>query len=106
VMVTFKLKSGEAFDAAAFTHFVDGAAHLPPRWRPRFVRIAGELAVTHTNKVLKRQLRREKFLVTRGGDPVYWRRTKEAVFELFTVADLEELRARFAAAGNLHRWEE
>jgi fatty-acyl-CoA synthase len=106
VMATLKLQSGAAFDPAAFAVFVDSAADLPPRWRPTFLRVAHEVVVTHTNKVLKRVLRREKFLVDRISDAVYWRPRGLAEFRRFTTDDLAVLRERFARAGYADRLEE
>src|SRR5262249_42667530 len=106
VMATLKLQTGAAFDPNAFATFLDGEPDLPPRWRPTFLRVAPEVVVTHTNKVLKRVLRREKFLVDRIGDPVYWRPRGAAQFRRFTAEDLAALRERFARAGYADRLEE
>jgi fatty-acyl-CoA synthase len=106
VMTTVVMQSGTAFDPAAFTAFVDAAPDLPPRWRPTFVRVAREAPVTHTNKVLKRVLRREKFLVDRISDPVYWRPRGATVFQPFSVDDLAALRVRFERAGYADRLDE
>jgi hypothetical protein len=70
------------------------------------VRVAPDLAATHTNKILKRALRREKFLVDRVTDPIYWRPRGAEQFRRFTVADLSELRQRFERAGYADRLEE
>jgi fatty-acyl-CoA synthase len=105
VMAAITLPAGVAFDPAAFARFVDGE-DLPPRWRPTFVRIAGEIPTTHTNKILKRTLRREKFLVDRITDPVYWRPRGASDFRPFTRDDLAQLRERFARAGYADRMEE
>jgi len=105
VMVTLTLQSGAQFDPVAFGRFVDGDANLPPRWRPIFVRITHDVAVTHTNKVLKRVLRREKFLVDRIADPVYWRPRGAPEFRQFTIDDLATLRLRFERAGYSDRLE-
>jgi fatty-acyl-CoA synthase len=106
VMAAIALQSGAAFDPVPFGAFVDGEPDLPPRWRPTFVRVATELAVTHTNKVLKRVLRREKFLVDRISDPVYWRPRGAQEFRRFSSDDLAALRERFARAGYADRLEE
>jgi len=106
VMVTLKLQSDAAFEPTAFAAFVDSQPDLAPRWRPTFVRVAHEVATTHTNKVLKRVLRREKFLVDRFADPVYWRPRGANRFRRFTAADLADLRERFERAGHLDRLEE
>jgi fatty-acyl-CoA synthase len=106
VMATLKLQTGATFDHAAFARFVDHEPDLPQRWRPTFVRLAGELVTTHTNKVLKRVLRREKFLVDRIGDPVYWRPRGASAFRRFTTEDLAVLRVRFEQAGHAERLDE
>jgi fatty-acyl-CoA synthase len=106
VMATIKLQTGARFDPAAFAAFIDREPDLPPRWRPTFVRVAQELVVTHTNKVLKRVLRREKFLVDRIADPLYWRPRGAVTFQPFTKDDLATLRSRFDAAGYADRLEE
>ena len=106
VMATIKLQSGATLDLCAFAAFLDAEADLPPRWRPTFLRVAQEVAVTHTNKVLKRVLRREKFLVDRVGDPVYWRPRGAGAFQRFTADDLAALRERFVRAGYADRLEE
>ena len=105
VMATLKLCSGAVFDPVAFAQFVDREPDLPPRWRPTFVRVADELATTHTNKVLKRVLRREKFLIDCITDPVYWRPRGADAFRVFTSEDLASLRDRFVHAGYADRLE-
>lgn len=106
VMATLALQSGATFDAEAFGAFIDGDAGLPPRWRPTFVRVTHDVAVTHTNKVLKRVLRREKFLVDRFTDVVYWRPRDARAFHPFTTDDLATLRERFNRAGYADRLDE
>jgi fatty-acyl-CoA synthase len=84
---------------------LDGA-DLPPRWRPTFVRVAAELPTTATNKILKRALRREKFLLDRLADPIWWRPRGAAEFRRFTIEDLATLRDRFTRAGYADRFED
>jgi len=105
VMAAIVLRPGAAFDAAAFTRFIDGA-DLPPRWRPIFVRVAAALPTTATNKILKRALRGEKFLLDRVADPLFWRPRGAAQLAPFTAADLAGLRQRFVRAGYADRLEE
>jgi len=106
VMATIQLQSGAGFAPTAFATFLDGEPDLAPRWRPMFVRVASELATTHTNKVLKRVLRRDKYLIERFADPVYWRPRGDNRFRIFTPADLAHLRERFARAGHADRLDE
>jgi fatty-acyl-CoA synthase len=106
VMAALVLRPEARFDPAAFARFLDTHRALPPRWRPTFLRVAAQLPATATNKILKRALRREKFLLDRVADPLYWRPRGAEVFTPFTAADLAALRARFAAAGYADRLEE
>ncbi len=106
VMAAMVLQPGARFDPAAFSAFIDSHRGLPPRWRPTFLRLAHELPMTATNKVVKRTLRREKFLVGRLRDPLYWRPRGAEVFAPFTGDDLAALRTRFASAGYADRLEE
>jgi fatty-acyl-CoA synthase len=106
VMAAVVLHQRAAFDPASFARFVDSESDLPPRWRPTFVRVAAELPTTATNKILKRTLRREKFLVDRLADPIYWRPRGAPDFRRFTLDDLAALRERFDRAGHLDRLEE
>jgi fatty-acyl-CoA synthase len=105
VMAAVVLQPGAAFDPAAFARFVDAHRGLPPRWRPTFVRVATALPMTATNKIVKRALRREKFLVDRVADPIFWRPRGTESFVPFTAADLDGLRSRFARAGYADRLE-
>jgi fatty-acyl-CoA synthase len=105
VMAALVLQDGVTFDADAFTRFVDGA-DLPPRWRPTFVRVGRDIASTATNKILKRALRRDKFLHARVADPLFWRPRGANTFRAFTAADLATLRDRFVKAGYADRLEE
>jgi fatty-acyl-CoA synthase len=103
LMAAIELRTGASFDPAAFSHFLDEQPDLPPRWRPTFLRVAQDLKTTASNKVLKRVLQREKFLVDQITDPVYWRPRGAAEFRLFTTDDLGALRERFQRAGYADR---
>ncbi len=100
-MAALALREGARFDPDAFAAFVDAQPDLAPKWRPTFVRVVPDLVRTETNKVVKRALQREKFLVT--DEPLYWRPRGEASYRRFTAGDLAALRERFARAGNLSR---
>ena len=69
---------------------------LGTKWAPRFVRIADELPVTPTDKVLKRVLRRERWETS---DPVWWRPAKGDRYRRLTPDDVDELARTFAARG-------
>ncbi|MDT5139672.1 MAG: fatty-acyl-CoA synthase, partial [Mycobacterium sp.] len=57
---------GRAFDPESFEAFLDAQPDLSAKGRPRYVRIAADLASTATHKVLKRQLIAEGTSVGEG----------------------------------------
>jgi fatty-acyl-CoA synthase len=103
VMAALALRDGAVFDPTGFAGFVDAQPDLSPKWVPTFVRVVPELRRTETNKVLKRELQREKFLAPDGPDPLWWRPRGERAYRRLTADDLRALRERFARAGNLGR---
>jgi fatty-acyl-CoA synthase len=103
VMAALELRAGVAFDPADFARFLDAQPDLSPKWRPTWVRIAGALPRSETNKVMKRQLAREKFLAVDGPDPLWWRPRGAADYRRFGADDLATLRLQFERAGHLGR---
>ena len=61
------------------------------------MRIAEELPVTETSKVLKRVLRRERWETE---DPVWWQPERGAPYQRMSDADMDALRREFAARGH------
>lgn len=98
VMTAIQLRPGTTFDAAAFDRFLADQADLGTKWSPRYVRITETLPMTETQKVLKRELRRDRW---EASDPVYWRPRKGDGLQLMTPADRTELDGRFAARDRL-----
>jgi fatty-acyl-CoA synthase len=96
VMAALQLRPGAAFDADAFGAFLADQPDLGTKWAPRFVRIAKELPVTPTAKVLKRVLRRERW---EAPDPVWWQPAKGDAYRPLTPHDIETLTQEFAARG-------
>ena len=106
VMAALVLRDGARFDGTAFAAWLDAAPGLSPRWQPRYVRVAAQLPVTPTNKVLVRELVRQKLRAELvGGDRLYVRPRGEAAFRPFTAADEAELRAGLEASGRARLWE-
>jgi fatty-acyl-CoA synthase len=103
VMAALALHDGAAFDPGRFAAFLDAQPDLSPKWMPVYLRIVPELRRTETNKVLKRELQREKFLGIEGPDALWWRPRGARAYRRFTAADLAALSERFRAAGNLPR---
>jgi acyl-CoA synthetase (AMP-forming)/AMP-acid ligase II len=103
VMAALALREGASFDPASFTAFLDAQPDLSPKWVPRYVRVVRELKRTETNKVLKRELQREKFLGVAGPDPLWWRPRGAPAYRRLTAEDVAALREQFGRAGNLGR---
>ena len=97
VMAALVLRDGAAFDPARFQEFLAAQADLSPKWMPTYVRTASELPQTATSKVLKNELRRQKFRPDLCADPIYWRPRAGEPYRRFTAGDFAHLQALFAA---------
>jgi fatty-acyl-CoA synthase len=102
VMAALQLRPGATFDPGAFDRFLGDQPDLGTKWSPRYVRVAGALPVTETQKVLKRALRRERW---EGDDPVFWRPERGAPLVAMGDAARRELRDRFEARQRLDQLE-
>ncbi|MDG2028774.1 MAG: AMP-binding protein [Acidimicrobiales bacterium] len=96
VMLALRMADGEGFDPSEFASFLADQADLGTKATPQFVRVADELPMTATNKVLSRALRREFW---ECADPVWVRRGSG--YEPLTDAAATALRAEFATRGRL-----
>ena len=98
VMIAIQMHSLDAFDPVAFDAFLAEQSDLGTKWSPRYVRVTTALPITQTSKVLKRQLRGERW---ECDEPVYWRPTKYEPLRRMTAVDRAALRAAFAARDRL-----
>ena len=106
VMVALVLRHGYPFDGRAFASWLDDQPDLSPRWRPRYVRVSEALPVTPTNKVLTRDLSRQKFRADRvGGDPLWVRDRGEPAYRPFTTEDERGMRGAFEANGRMNLYD-
>ncbi|MFM7687161.1 MAG: AMP-binding protein [Actinomycetota bacterium] len=96
-MAALQLNDGIEFDPAAFAAFLAQQSELGPKWVPTFVRVAAELPLTQTNKVLKRELVTQRW---ECADRV-WVRGTDGSYRPFGAADAAALEASFAAHGRL-----
>jgi acyl-CoA synthetase (AMP-forming)/AMP-acid ligase II len=96
VMAALQLRPGRTFDPEGFAAFLAAQPDLGTKWTPRFVRIAATLPVTETSKVLKRVLRRDRW---ETDNEVWWQPEKGGAYRRLTPADVDALRAEFAARG-------
>jgi fatty-acyl-CoA synthase len=88
VMATLLMRPGRSFDPEGFAAFLAGEADMGTKWSPRYVRLAVELPVTATTKVIKRVLRAEAW---NTDDPVWWRPDKSAAYRRLLPADADAL---------------
>jgi len=88
VMATLLLRPGTTFDPQGFASFLAGSADMGTKWAPRYIRIATEVPVTATTKVLKRVLRNEGWHCS---EPVWWKRQKDDPYQLLLESDADAL---------------
>jgi fatty-acyl-CoA synthase len=98
VMVTIQMASVDDFDPTEFDAFLNEQTDLGTKWPPRYVRITTELPLTQTSKIIKRQLRGERW---ECADPVYWRPKRGDPLRRLVAADLVTIRDAFAARDRL-----
>jgi fatty-acyl-CoA synthase len=98
VMVTLLMGDGAGFDPGRFARFLEQEPSLGTKWMPRFVRVTTLLPTTVTNKVLKRQLRTERW----DCDPVWWRPGRGDDYVPLTDSDRAALTQRFVDRGLGH----
>jgi fatty-acyl-CoA synthase len=95
VMAALELHPGRSFEPAGFASFLADEPDLGTKWTPRYIRVCQALPVTQTNKILKRQLSRERWEC----DDAVWRRDADGRYLRMTPADKEALRREFEARG-------
>jgi fatty-acyl-CoA synthase len=103
VMAAIVPRADAPFDLDTFQSFLESARGLSPKWVPSFLRVARELRRTETNKILKRDLQSEAFLLDRVSDPIYWRERGDSAYRRFTREDLARLLERFHQSGSVAR---
>jgi fatty-acyl-CoA synthase len=96
VMLALQLAPGTEFDPGAFDEFLADQADLGVKCAPRYVRIADALPTTATAKIVKRELRAERWECR---DPVWWRSDRGAPLHRMTDDDVAEIRRRFETQG-------
>ena len=85
VMAAIEVADPEEFDADELAAYLDNQGDLGNKGFPRFLRISASLPVTGSNKVLKRELQRQRWHTDepvyrwtgRGGTPEYHRMTAD-----------------------------
>ncbi len=95
VMAALVLRPDREFDAEGFAAFLLAQPDLGTKWIPRYLRVASELPTTPSNKILKRQLRQERWECS---DPV-WLWTEDESYRARRPEDLVAIRDRFRKRG-------
>jgi len=95
VMAALVLRPDREFDAEAFVAFLLDQADLGTKWIPRYLRVSSELPSTPSNKILKRQLRQERWECS---DPV-WLWTDDRSYRRGRPEDLAAIHDRFRKRG-------
>jgi fatty-acyl-CoA synthase len=89
VMAAVQLRPGvDALHPGELAAFLAAQSDLGTKWAPRFVRMTGALPLTATNKVIKRELRAERWNCT---EPVLWQPAKGSAYEILSEADAVSL---------------
>jgi fatty-acyl-CoA synthase len=96
VMACVQLRPGAPVDIEGLDAHIKAQPDLGTKWLPRFLRIAAQMPTTATAKVLKRQLRAERW---ECADPVWWRPEPTAGLRPLVEADLVTIRQEFEQYG-------
>jgi len=97
VMAALELTPGAKLDPEAFAGFLRAQPDLGTKGAPTFLRVTERLPLTPSNKVLKRQLRRERW---ECADDVWWTPvppSRGGDYRRLTARDVADLRAQFEA---------
>jgi fatty-acyl-CoA synthase len=94
-MAALVLRPGARFEPDDFARFLSAQPDLGTKCAPRYVRIAAELPMTQTHKILKLALRRERW---ECAGPV-WQRGADGRYRPLDEAGRAALHAAFAARG-------
>lgn len=97
VMAAIEVASPDRFDAGEFAGFLSAQEDLGAKGTPRLLRVSDNLPVTGSNKVLKRELQRQRW---QTGEAVYrWAGRGSPEYRVMTDADRLALDAEFATHG-------
>ncbi|OBI63525.1 acyl-CoA synthetase [Mycolicibacterium fortuitum] len=97
VMAAIEVADPDGFDAAAFVSYLSSQEDLGAKAIPRFLRVSKNLPVTGSNKVLKRELQKERW---RTDEVVYrWAGRGEPGYRAMGDDDKKSLDDEFAKYG-------
>lgn len=98
VMACVQLRDGMEFSPEEFDRHLSEQPDLGTKWSPRFVRVTRSMPMTQSNKVIKRQLRADRWECS---DPVWWRPERGMPLGRMDPGDIARIRESFAAVGNV-----
>jgi len=99
VMATIVVADDFEVDGEELYRFLVEQSDFSPKWLPTYVRIGRDVPMTPSNKILVRELRRQKFRPDATADPILWLERGDTRYRPFTEADYETVRAGLAEAG-------
>ena len=79
-------------DPAAFEAFLLAQPDFGTKWLPSFLRVTTAMPVTATAKVLRRQLRQERWHTQ---DPTWWKPQRKGVYQRMDAAAVAAYEATF-----------
>lgn len=99
VMATIVVADDFEVDGGELYEFLVEQPDFSPKWLPTYIRLGREVPMTPSNKILVRELRRQKFRPDATTDPILWRERGDPRYRPFTRNDYENVRSEFATAG-------
>ncbi len=102
VMATIVVADDFDVDGKELYDFLLAQPDFSPKWLPTYVRIGRDVPMTPSNKILVRELRRQKFRPDATSDVILWRERGDTRYRELTSDDYENLRREFTAAGREH----
>ncbi|MCF6385480.1 AMP-binding protein [Mycobacterium sp. MBM] len=101
VMAAIEVARPDRFDAGEFAAFLLAQHDLGAKGTPRLLRVSGNLPVTGSNKVLKRELQQQRW---RTDESVYrWAGRGEVCYRVMDAGDRRALDDEFARHGQQRR---
>lgn len=94
VMAAIELRQGATFDSDAFERFLVSQPDFGTKWLPSFIRITARMPLTATGKVLRRQLRLERW---RTQDSLWWKPHPGEGYQFMDAAAAADYEASFKA---------
>ena len=93
VMAALELREGARLDPSAFEAFLLDQPDFGTKWMPSFVRVTTQMPLTATAKVLRRQLREERWSTR---DAMWWKPQRNDRYQPMDAAAVAAYEATFA----------